>query len=121
MALLVAAALLVYACGKPERASRAQAKARFDSTKAAAHIANVVFGPIWPHDSVCYVWAQAEVAAGRMRASDDDDAFAHCTDTAELEARKHPLTPKRRAMMEARRTMGLSALPRTSYDSNPSR
>jgi len=95
------------------------AKARFDSAKAAAHTEKVVFGPIWPHDSACFVWLHAEVAAGHLRSGEDEvaaNAFAHCTDTAELEARKHPLTPQRRAMMDARRDMGLPAQPLISFE-----
>ena len=80
---------------------------------------SLIFGPIWPNDSACFVWLRAEVAVGHLKSSEGEaaeNAFDHCTDTSELEARKHPLTAERRATMDARRAMGLPAQPLISSE-----
>lgn len=111
--------LALVACGKPQQAAYKSTGVQSDSAKLAAHMSREIFGPIWPHDSACFVWLHAEVAAGHLQSSEDEaaaNAFAHCTDTAELEARKHRLTAERRATMKARRALGLSAEPSISAE-----
>jgi len=87
--------------------------AQDERAKLAAHKLNEMVGPIWPHDSACYIWVDAQVAAGRLPNDDavSGKAWVHCVDTSELEARKHPPTVERRATMVARRARGLPALP----------
>src|SRR5438132_331183 len=114
-------ALLTTNCAKSEPPRSETPTNLPDRVAAAAHLETTVFGPIWPHDSACFAWLRAEVAAGRLRSADDETAakaFGNCTDTSELEARKHPLTPQRRATIRARQAMGLPPLPLTSFDSS---
>lgn len=105
-------------CEKPGQPTGQPKNIQDEHAKVAAHKLNEIVGPIWPHDSSCYIWVHAQVVAGRLSREDEasGDPFAHCVDTSELEARKHPLTAERRATMDARRALGLQAQPLISSE-----
>jgi hypothetical protein len=120
MALI--AALGLPGCGKSE--SPAQSSPDSDQANLAAHTLNQTVGPIWPHDSTCFVQVNAQVQAGRLRSdtassSSSDpagEAFSKCVDSLENEARLRPTTAQRRATLDARQRLGLPAEPRTSRE-----
>lgn len=117
------AVLALYGCEKAAHHGGQPADAQGDRAKLAAHTLNKIVGPIWPHDSTCYVQVNAQ-EAGRLRSggygADSHDpageAFNRCVDSLEREARMQPITPERRATMNARRGSGLPALPRISAE-----
>lgn len=89
---------------------------------AAAQALSAIVGPIWPHDSTCFVHVDSLVTSGRLRARSSSrdiagDAFARCVDSLEVKARIQPTNAQREATMRARRAIGLPAEPRVSSDS----
>jgi hypothetical protein len=116
------AALALTGCGKSD--SRGEFSSDSDRAKLAAHTLNQTVGPIWPHDSTCFVQVNAQVQAGRLRSdtangSSSDpagEAFSKCVDSLENEARLRPATAQRRATLDARQRLDLPAEPRTSRE-----
>jgi hypothetical protein len=74
----------------------------------AVGMVNGIVGPIWPHDSLCFLLTKHQANAG--------DSFASCVDSLERLARRSPMTPERRATLAARRADGLPAQPRLSTE-----
>ena len=113
----VACIWIVVAC-QSERQT-ASVTSSVQRAKLAGHALNSDFGPIWPHDSACFV----QVEKGRSPGDEQDaqgndraEEFSHCVDSLECIARHSPLTAQRRATFRAREAMGLPAEPTLSSE-----
>src|SRR4051812_14894989 len=90
---LTAVAIFLASCDKQRNASLVSRDSTSVRAKLAAHALNDLVGPVWPHDSTCFVLVDSSHYS--RRASTDSakgEAFARCVDSLELLARASQLT-----------------------------